>query len=141
MSGKLGIISQTTQPIDRVNGIVEQIRLRRPTSEVMFLDTVCSPTKNRQRAVRELCDICDFVVVVGGSNSNNTAELVSTVEKLGCRAVQVERAEDLGEEWFFDCFEVGVTAGTSTLDETVISVYERIRLIAEEFLQKTQITC
>lgn len=134
--GKIGIVSQTTQPIDRVNELVQRIRSLRNNAEVRFIDTVCSPTKNRQEAVKNLCEVCDLIVVVGGSNSNNTSQLVSTVERLGCRAVQVERSEDIILDWFTETKDVGVTAGTSTLNETVISVYERIKVISEELTVK-----
>ena len=146
--GKIGIVSQTTQTIERVDELVEKIRSTRNACEVRFIDTICSPTKNRQKAVKDLSEFCDLIVVVGGSNSNNTSQLVSTVEGLGCRAVQVERPEDLILDWFIGAKDVGVTAGTSTLNETVISVSERIKAISEElavkdreYLGKERISC
>ena len=146
--GKIGIVSQTTQPIERVNELVEKIRSTRNACEVKFIDTVCAPTKNRQKAVKDLSKFCDLIVVVGGSNSNNTAQLVSKVEGLGCRAVHVERPEDLILDWFIGAKDVGVTAGTSTLEETVISVSERIKAISDEmalkdreYLGKQRILC
>ena len=127
---KIGIVSQTTQPVDHVNQLVEAIRVARPDSDVKFIDTVCAPTKNRQTALRELCAECEMVVVVGGANSNNTGELVRTAKRLGANAVQVERAADLDPDWFIGIKEVGVTAGTSTLDQTVREVAARLREIA-----------
>lgn len=131
-SKKIGVVSQTTQPIDRVQALVEALRENFPDSEVRFTDTVCQPTKDRQTALRELCEGNDTIVVVGGNNSNNTAQLADTVRQLGCRAWQVERAEDLRAHWFARSKEIGVTAGTSTLDETVHQVVERLREIARE---------
>ena len=129
---KIGIVSQTTQPIDYVNQLVEAVRLAHPDAEVKFVDTVCAPTKNRQTALRELCAECEMVVVVGGANSNNTGELVRTAKCLGANAVQVERAADLDPDWFNEIKEVGVTAGTSTLDQTVREVAARLREIAAD---------
>ena len=127
---RFGVVSQTTQPIERVRELVEQFRRCRPESEVKFVDTVCQPTKDRQEALRELCADCEMVVVVGGSNSNNTGELVAKAEQLGARAVRVERAGDLRWRWFRGVASVGVTAGTSTLDETVRAVFERVQRFA-----------
>lgn len=127
---RFGVVSQTTQPVDRVAELVEQLRRCRPDSEVRFVDTVCAPTKDRQRALEELCRDCEVVVVVGGSNSNNTAELAAKAERLGARAVRVERARDLRRRWFRGVRSVGVTAGTSTLDETVQQVFERLKQFA-----------
>src|SRR5262249_46785024 len=51
---KIGIVSQTTQQIDKVNALVAKIRATFPDADVQFKDTVCKPTKDRQVAVREL---------------------------------------------------------------------------------------
>src|SRR6266567_1976002 len=47
---RLGVVSQTTQPIDFVLRVVDQIRAAFPEAEVRFIDTVCQPTKERQTA-------------------------------------------------------------------------------------------
>src|SRR5258706_6622388 len=38
---RYGVISQTTQPIEKVERLVEALRAARPESEVRFCDTVC----------------------------------------------------------------------------------------------------
>src|SRR5215831_6800054 len=73
---RFGVAAQTTQPIAKVRQLVELIRRRFPDSEVLFADTVCQPTKQRQQAAVELAQQCDVVVVIGGTHSNNTHELV-----------------------------------------------------------------
>jgi 4-hydroxy-3-methylbut-2-enyl diphosphate reductase len=130
---KLGVISQTTQPLDKVLALVEAIRSARPASEVKFCDTVCQPTKNRQFALRKLIAECDTLVVVGGRNSNNTLQLVAAATVAGCVVFHVERAEELHAEWFHDARVVGLTAGTSTLKETVAMVKTRLEVIAAAF--------
>ena len=132
VSVKIGVVAQTTQPIDRVEALVDDIRSRFPESEVRFTDTVCQPTKDRQTALHQLCHANDTIVVVGGNNSNNTAQLAETARRLGCKAWQVESAADLRAHWFARSENVGVTAGTSTLDETVHEVVERLRQIHNE---------
>lgn len=129
---RIGAVSQTTQPVRRVEGLVEAMRRRFPDAEVRYVDTVCQPTKDRQSALEELCRRSDAIVVVGGRNSNNTAQLVEAARRLGCRAWQVEREGELRPEWFRRGDRVGVTAGTSTLDETVHEVVRRLRAIAED---------
>src|SRR5499433_3190624 len=44
---RLGVAAQTTQPLERVRHLVDLIRRRFPQSDVRFLDTVCTPTKER----------------------------------------------------------------------------------------------
>lgn len=129
---KIGLVSQTTQPVARVAELVEAIERAFPEAEVRFVDTVCQPTKDRQLALEELCRANDTIVVVGGSNSNNTGQLAETARRLGCVAHRVERPEDLNPKWFGRNDRVGVTAGTSTLDETVHAVVEQLRIISKQ---------
>jgi len=129
-SGRFKIIAQTTQPVEKVRALVEAIRHARPASEVRFTDTVCQPTKNRQNALRKLITECDTLVVVGGRNSNNTMQLVSTARAAGRTVFHVERAEELDPAWFRETETVGITAGTSTLKETVAAVHDRLKQFA-----------
>ncbi len=128
---RYGVISQTTQPADKVARLVEAFRNARPDAEVRYCDTVCQPTKDRQNALRELAGKVEVVIVVGGRHSNNTRQLVLSVQAVGKRAYQVERAEDLDPRWVAGVERVGLTAGTSTLPETVATVGKRLREIAD----------
>ncbi len=119
---RFGVAAQTTQPIERVRGLVELLRLRFPSSEVRFADTVCRPTKQRQSAALGLARQSDVVVVIGGAHSNNTRELVRTCS-LDCpRVHHVQAAGDLRPEWFEQARTVGITAGTSTPDSVIDEV-------------------
>jgi 4-hydroxy-3-methylbut-2-enyl diphosphate reductase len=130
---RLGVISQTTQPIERVLDLVAAIRSAQPGREVRFADTVCQPTKNRQTALKQLISECDTIVVVGGRNSNNTLQLVHAAESSGVRVVHIERADELRAECLRQSRVVGLTAGTSTLKETVAEVHAELVRIAEQF--------
>jgi 4-hydroxy-3-methylbut-2-enyl diphosphate reductase len=130
---RIGVISQTTQPLDKVLGLVAAIEAARPVSEIRFCDTVCQPTKNRQTALRKLIAECDTLVVVGGRNSNNTLQLVAAAAVAGRTVYHIERAEELRAEWFREAEMVGLTAGTSTLRETVAQIHTRLEVIAAEF--------
>jgi 4-hydroxy-3-methylbut-2-enyl diphosphate reductase len=122
---RFGVVSQTTQPIDRVRQLVRLIRERFPQSEVCFVDTVCQPTKQRQNAAVELAQKCDVVIVIGGAHSNNTRELVKTSLRFCPRVHHVQTAEDLQAEWFTKNETIGITAGTSTPDKTADAVETR----------------
>lgn len=126
---RFGVLSQTTQPIDRVRNLVQLIRQRFPHSEIRFIDTVCQPTKQRQTAATELSRRCDIVIVIGGANSNNTRELVQTCAQFCQRVFHVQTAADLQAEWFVGPETVGITAGTSTPEEIITSVEQGIRIL------------
>ena len=127
---RYGVISQTTQPIDRVRALVAEIKRLHPASEVHFVDTVCKPTKDRQSALRKLIDVAEVIVVVGGRESNNTRQLVETCRASDKRAFHIERPDELRSEWFDGISVVGLTAGTSTLRETVDAVFRCLEGIA-----------
>jgi 4-hydroxy-3-methylbut-2-enyl diphosphate reductase len=127
---RIGIAAQTTQPIEKVDHLVDLVRRRFPSSDVRVVDTVCQPTKQRQNAARDLAQRCDVVIVIGGANSNNTRELVKTCRRTCSRVHHVQTESDLRAEWFRTGDVVGVTAGTSTPDPTIDCVEARIREFA-----------
>jgi len=124
---RLGIAAQTTQPIERVQHVVDLIRRRFPHADVQFVDTVCKPTKERQSAAIDMARQADIVVVVGGRSSNNTRELVRTCARYCPCVYHVENDADVRPEWFADAQVVGLTAGTSTPDDVIDRVEARIR--------------
>ncbi len=127
---RYGVISQTTQPSETVLRLVQGLRDARPGAEVCFRDTVCQPTKDRQRALRDLLAQVEVVIVVGGRGSNNTRQLVLAAEAAGRRAHQIERPGELDPAWLRGAASVGLTAGTSTLPDTVQAVRARLEAIA-----------
>jgi len=126
---RLGVVSQTTQPIEKVREIAESIRRHFPTAEVRFIDTVCQPTKDRQEALRALARDTDVVVVVGGPDSNNSRKLTELARRLGRPVYQVASAAELRAEWFEGVDVVGLTAGTSTPDAVIAAVRERLEAL------------
>lgn len=131
-ASKIGIISQTTLPLEMALQLIDSLKRNRPKVEVRFIDTICHPTKQRQTALDELCRQNEVIVVIGGQNSNNTRQLAEKARSLGCTAIQIDKAADLQPQWFRGVRNVGVTAGTSTLDETVSAVIAELRRIASE---------
>jgi 4-hydroxy-3-methylbut-2-enyl diphosphate reductase len=102
------------------------IAARNPDAEIKFIDTVCLPTKEHQRALERLLECVEAVVVVGGRNSNNTRELVARCRERGKPALHVRSADELDSAWFKGFATVGLTAGTSTLSETIEEVHRAL---------------
>jgi 4-hydroxy-3-methylbut-2-enyl diphosphate reductase len=123
---RLGVVCQTTTPERTVRAVREAIRARNPHAEVRFIDTVCHPTKDHQEALERVLGQVDAMVVVGGRNSNNTRELVALCRERNRPAFHVQGAADLDPAWFAGCRTVGLTAGTSTLDETIEEVRQAL---------------
>ncbi len=129
-SGRLGIICQTTMPPRFVQEIKACVESRNPAADIRFVDTVCHPTKRRQQAMAELINRVDAVVVVGGRNSNNTRRLAELCRQHNVPALHVTCADEIDPSWFGDAKTIGLTAGTSTLDDTINEVHQRLKQIA-----------
>tara|TARA_B100002049_G_scaffold72713_1_gene53319 strand:- start:256 stop:1164 length:909 start_codon:yes stop_codon:yes gene_type:complete len=131
-----GVMAQTTQPITRVRILVDYMQVRFPHAEVRFVDTVCQPTKQRQQAAEELAKQSDVVLVIGGANSNNTYELAQTCSRFCRRVHHVQGPNDIRAEWFFDTDTLGITAGTSTPDQLIDAVENRVYSISSLNIRK-----
>ena len=121
-AGQAGAYCQTTTPARLVDAVREAVERRNPDADISFIDTVCHPTKDHQKALERLMDEVEAMVVVGGANSNNTRQLVLRCQERGLPAYHVRGPEDLRPEWFDGVEIVGLTAGTSTLDATIAAV-------------------
>jgi 4-hydroxy-3-methylbut-2-enyl diphosphate reductase len=102
-----------------------------PDAQIRFIDTVCRPTKEHQNALERLLDLVQAMVVVGGRNSNNTRELAERCRERGVPAHHIQDAADLQPDWFARIETVGLTAGTSTLDETIERVHQALLRIGD----------
>ncbi len=129
---KLGIVSQTTQQTDKVGDLVEKIRALEFVDDVIFVNTICQPTQDRQVAVHELADQVDLMIVVGGFNSSNTKKLVQVCEEKGVEARHIESFLQLNQEWFIGKQHVGITAGTSTPEDIINQVHSEVLKIAKK---------
>lgn len=132
--GRLGIVAQTTTPDDVFDEVVAQVRAWNPRADVRAIRTVCQPTRDRQLAAQELLDMVDGLVVVGGANSNNSRMLAEAAGLRGKGAILVSSAAELDADRVWGMLPegkerlvVGLTAGTSTLDETVMEVEQVLR--------------
>ncbi len=123
---RIGVLFQTTTPAATARSVVAAIRQRNPGADLAVADTICGPTKERQEALADLLDRVEALVVVGGHGSNNTKELVRSAEAQGVPAIHVASVAELDYAWLSRFDVVGLTAGTSTLDETVDEVEREV---------------
>jgi len=128
----LGVVSQSTTTPELAQRCLARILELNSLSDVRYMDTICRPTRQRQQALEALCQSVSMVIVVGGKHSNNTRQLAKRCAELGCKAFQIESAQDLQAEWFTGLLAVGLTAGTSTPDETIEEVAKRLATMAEQ---------
>ena len=128
---KLGIVSQTTLQVEKVEHLVKKIRNKSYVDDVYFVNTICQPTRDRQVAVRDLAEQVDIMIVIGGYNSSNTKKLVQVCEEKNILAFHIESYSQLKKDWFDNRTHVGITAGTSTPEHVINEVHEAILEIAK----------
>lgn len=129
---RFGIVSQTTQQVEKVEHLVRKIREMDCVEDVAFVNTICQPTRDRQIAVRDLADQVDLMIVIGGYNSSNTKKLVQVCDEKNVEAHHIEAASQLDRNWFVNKKHVGITAGTSTPEYVINEVHTAILKIAQE---------
>ena len=124
---KLAYVSQTTLSVDETKDIIEALNARFPNIRNPHKEDICYATTNRQKAVKELAEECDLVIVVGSPNSSNSNRLREVAALLGVDAYMVDNASYLKKEWFDGKNKVGVTAGASAPEILVKEVLQTIQ--------------
>ena len=129
---RIGILSQTTQSFSAfANFIAELIKSSLShLSELCIVNTICDATRKRQQAALELAKRVDLMLVVGGRNSANTHRLAEICSAAGVETYQIETAAEIKPGWLRNCNRLGVTAGTSTPDQSIAEVAAKLKQLA-----------
>jgi len=94
---------------------------------VIIFDKICGATAVRQKAVEELAFKADIVIIVGDTKSSNTKKLYEISKKLNSESYLVENEEQLDLTIFRGKEVIGITAGASTPEETIMNIEKKIR--------------
>jgi len=124
---KVAVVVQSTQELDKVLKIVEV--LKRYIKELKFFNTICMPTRIKQKEIKEMPKKNDCMIIIGSKNSANTKRLYEISKKINKKTYWVNSAGEIKELWLKDVNTIGITAGASTPDETIKEVIEKIELI------------
>ncbi len=122
---KVNIVSQTTQEEDVFFACAEA--LKKKAKELIISNTICNPTRLRQRETLEMSAGADLVVVVGGKHSANTARLYEICSRLAKRSVLIEKPEELDEKILHGTQNIFITAGASTPNWLIEAVAAKAR--------------
>ena len=94
---------------------------------VVIFDKICGATAVRQKAVEDLAIKVEVMVIVGDTKSSNTKKLYEISKKLNDNSYLVENEEQLDLSIFRGKEVVGITAGASTPEETIMNIEKKIR--------------
>lgn len=126
---KIGIVAQTTQPLENLQEITSACLAK--AKELRVYNTICDATTLRQSEARKIAAEVDLMLVVGGFNSANTTKLARLSREQQPCTYHIEVAEQLRPEWFVGKQRVGLTAGASTPAWIIEDVLNRLKQIAE----------
>ena len=122
---RLAVLTQTTLSVDDTAEIMEELVERFPAVKLPRKDDICSATRHRQNAVKELIADAQLVLVVGAPESSNSNRLVEIARNAGVDAHLVQTADEIEPSWLEGVACVGVTAGASAPEVLVDQVVGR----------------
>ncbi len=130
ISEKIGVISQTTQSVERFAAVVAE--LSKNAKELKVYNTICDATEKRQKSAMQLAKKSDLMIVIGGRNSANTRKLYEICRQFCSNVYHIETEEEIEAKWFDNIRNVGITAGASTPSYMIDRVYKYIESIDEK---------
>lgn len=122
---KVNVVSQTTQKESVFYETAEEIK--KHADECQISNTICQPTKDRQKETIELAKSADLVIVVGGRHSANTARLALLCKGLAPAVLHVETEDELEAAPVTHAKKIFITAGASTPNWVIDRVAARVR--------------
>ena len=123
---ELAYLTQTTLSVDDTAEVIAALEWRFPNISGPRAEDICYATSNRQAAVKDLAPDCDLVLVIGAPNSSNSLRLVEVSERLGTRAMLIQRADEIDPAWLDGVETLGLTAGASAPEVLVREVVDAI---------------
>lgn len=121
------VVVQSTQNLGKTLTIIEV--LKRYIRELKFFNTICKPTRIKQKEAKEMPLKNDLMVIIGSKTSANTKRLYQISKSLNKRSYWVQSRDEIKPEWFRNVQSVGVMSGASTPDYTTKDVIECIKSI------------
>ena len=118
------VVSQTTMNEKNFDLIIQY--LKSLDLKLNIKNTICSATRVRQQAARELSEKVDVMVVIGGKHSSNTQKLVKICSEI-VDTISIETKKDMKDVDFSGYSKIGVTAGASTPDWIIEDAIEFLK--------------
>ncbi len=124
---KVNVVSQTTQKESVFYETAQEVKKHADVCQIS--NTICQPTKDRQKETIEKAQKADLVIVVGGRHSANTARLALLCRGLAPAVLHVETETELDPMTVQRAHKIFITAGASTPNWVIDRVAARVREI------------
>lgn len=140
---KLCVVSQTTYSTTKFEKILKKIQ-QNTLKTVAVFKTICYTTIKRQLEATNLSKYCDAMVVIGGSNSSNTAKLYEICKSNCDSTFLVSNPSGLDYNLLKRYKRIGIVCGASTPYEQAMEVFltmeeKEVNLMEQAMLSGNQI--
>lgn len=122
--GRVYVVAQTTISSKLFDEIASQVEINFAEADVIIDKTVCDATEIRQAETQELSKEYHYMVIIGGKNSSNTKELVKIAQQNCGNVYSIETVEEIKDLKFDSTKNVGIMAGASTPQKSILEVKE-----------------
>lgn len=112
IEGKIALFSQTTADYLLFSKVADALKSKNGMVEVH--ETVCGSVKNRIPRLQEFCRSHEVIVFVTDDASSNGRMLYEVCRSTNPKSYFVTDVDDLQEEWFVGCSDVGISGANST---------------------------
>lgn len=120
-ASRVAFVTQTTLSQNDIAGIREILLARFPEIKGAK-SNICYATLNRQKAMQELGEDCDVLLVVGSKNSSNSNRLCEVGTRAGMEGFLIDDKDDIEMRWLRNAKTVCITAGASAPERLVQEV-------------------
>lgn len=124
------VVSQTTIKLKTFLDAAEAVRAK-ADAEPQIVNTICSATRDRQDAARDLAGEVEVFYIIGGKHSSNSIKLLSVCKEQCPRSFLIETPDEINAEDLRGVERVGVTAGASTPNWLIEQVTARLKEIGD----------
>jgi 4-hydroxy-3-methylbut-2-enyl diphosphate reductase len=121
-------LTQTTLSHDDIAPIIDALHIKYP--DIEGNGDICYATTQRQKAVKELAENCELIIVIGSKKSSNSNRLCETAENCGVKAILIDSPEDINVNDLPLTGNIGITAGASapeTLIKKTVDFLKKLR--------------
>jgi len=123
IKNKISVLCQSTQTLGNVAAVVH--KLAKHTEELLFINTICNPTRLRQKEIEELSSMCGAVLIIGSKKSANTKRLYEAAKKINKNSFWIT-SEKINKNSFRKFKSIGIIGGASTPVEVLQTIAGRL---------------
>lgn len=120
---KIAVLCQSTQNIKDVSALVGE--LAKYAEELLFINTICQPTRLRQQEIKHLSRTCEAVLIVGSKKSANTKRLYQAAKKINNNTFWISSG-NIRKNRFIKFKSVGIIGGASTPMEVLEDISKEL---------------